>query len=253
MRLPTTLWLVTLFSAGALAEGADAASITFGSTSAVWTADADVVELRGVGTEELSWGRGHSAGNHQQSAYRFDAVHAGTSAKAGEVITLGTFTHRNFKIASGQNLTRANLQFDLDFSFLIGGAVREESLSFDWLFNHNETDNNRVPLCADGNRNGIGNNRNGCADHVNFSGKTTGLFEFEYAEGTATLELLGFVPGTEFWTIENESNTTQLLGRVSFAPPISNIPEPVPLPAGGWLLLGGIAGLIPFRRRRRAS
>jgi hypothetical protein len=72
--------------------------------------------------------------------------------------------------------------------------------------------------------------------------------QFTHNGLTYEFELFGFDSGAQFWTIEDLDNDTWLKARfkVSGEPPLS----PVPLPAGAWLLLGGIGGLALLKRRR---
>ncbi len=53
---------------------------------------------------------------------------------------------------------------------------------------------------------------------------------------------------TDFWTVENEVNSAELVAVFRILegqePPVSE----VPLPASGLLLLGGLAGLFAKRR-----
>ena len=239
--------LAALFALGLTAGAAQAATLTIGSSSAAWDVADDVVQLQGEGTSRISWGQPHSSGDGRQSAYRFTGATPGTSVEDGELVTLGVFRHNNFVIEQGNNLTSAGLAFDLDLTFDLGGGLHQESLSFDWLFTHDETPNNQKPICADGNPHGIGVNRNGCADRVTFSGEDDRITTFAYAEGTVTLQVLGFVPEPDFWTVENRRNRTELAALFTFTP----APAPIPLPAAGWVLLGGLAGLAALRRRPR--
>jgi len=59
-------------------------------------------------------------------------------------------------------------------------------------------------------------------------------------------ELLGFASGKEFWTVEDLDNAISLKARFTAV----GQPYVTPLPAGAWLLLGGIGALAALRRRR---
>lgn len=225
---------------------ASAATVTVGDGTASWSSSGFTWGLAGAGTERLSWGRPHTDGGGQKSYYDFDPAAEGTSAVEDTKFLLGTFTHGNFAIRGGADgaIDSALLDFQVSLTFDLDGVSYEELFDFEWLFLHDETVNRANP-CANGEANGVGINVNGCADHVEFDADSDS-YEFVYAEGVVTLDILGFEPGTSFWTVENQANVTSLYGRFSF------VPAAVPLPAAGWLLMGGLAVLAVARRRARA-
>ena len=117
-------------------------------------------------------------------------------------------------------------------------------------FEHTETDN--FGACSFGGANGQGVNINGCADNVS-AVLNLGSSETFVIDGTEfVFNVTGFETGgalfESFLTVENASNSAQLVG--SFVA-TDTIP-PVPLPAGGLLLLSGF-GLLGFARRRKAK
>ena len=68
---------------------------------------------------------------------------------------------------------------------------------------------------------------------------------------TYQFELFGFDSGAQFWTIEDLDNSYLAQGalqRFGF-PAFAAAAALVPLPAGAWLLLGGLGGLALLRRR----
>lgn len=204
--------------------------------------------ITGVGTSDIRWGTSIGEG---QSGYDFDATPTSFDANPDTQFVLGTFTHLNFPV-TGSALTSV----DLAVSFAIQGLTT----TFDALFSftHDETNNywtsNLSPdtsaTCADGGQNGSGINVNGCADLVTATSNPTSQNTFQIGGVTYMLEILGFqYQGnllTDFWTIERQTNSADLLAvfRIVDEPPVSE----VPLPASGLLLLAGIAGL--FARRR---
>jgi hypothetical protein len=225
---------------------ASAATVTVGDSTASWSSTGFTHGLGGQGTERLSWGRPHSDGGGQQSYYDFDPAAEGISAAQDKNFLLGTFTHGNFAIRAGADgaIKSAVLDFQVALSFDLGEATYEKLFDFEWLFLHNETANRANP-CANGAANGVGVNVNGCADKVEFDADSD-TYKFAFAEGVVTLEILGFEPGTSFWTVENQANVASLYGRFSFAP------APVPLPAAGWLLVSGLLALAVVRRRAQS-
>lgn len=246
--------LKCVLAAFAIAAGlaAPASALTITAIDGEWeNAVSDGADpITGQGTSDIRWGTSIGEG---QSGYDFDATATSFDVDADTQFVLGTFTHLNFPV-TGSALATA----DLVVNFTISGL--SSVLTSVFSFTHNETDNhwtgNLVPdssaTCADGGQNGTGINVNGCADLVTATSNAPSQNMFQIGGVTYMLEVLGFqYQGnllTDFWTVERQTNTAQLLAVFRTVddpqPPISD----VPLPASGLLLMAGLAGL--FARRR---
>jgi hypothetical protein len=164
--------------------------------------------------------------------------------------SIGTFTHLNFPIYDGTEIT--------SIKFAISADVMVDSMSvgtrtFNYAFDMFETVNSDDP-CADGGTLGAGINANGCADRVTAHWLPTSE-DFLVGTEVFTLNLLGFsldMAGTNpfmaFWTAENQSNSAFLLANVALR---NGIPEPATLPLLGLGL--SLAGLAMARRQRRLA
>jgi hypothetical protein len=209
--------------------------------------------LTGDGTNEIRWGTPFPRYNGQKSGFRFQQNAQGTTQNSGSLFNVGVFTHMNRVIYQNQYLDRAQLNMSVTADF--GGESRTFVTSY--MFSLWETPNYANP-CANGEPNGVSSsgrrqsggsflNSSGCADRVQLL-KNPSLMDTFVVNGlTYQFELFGFDSGSEFWTIENLENDTWLKARFN----VSGFPPPsvVPLPAGVWLLLGGLGGLALLRRR----
>lgn len=188
-----------------------------------------------AGNEEVRWGTPAEAGQTGQSGYRFDsAAPPAFVVETGTQFSLGDFTHFNFPIASGTSISGLDLDIMADLE-VEGNPVSEGPFVFSFL--HNETTNGCSPLptCAN--------------DIVSFSNLVSSD-SFNVNGVDYTLTLLGFMQGgvfTEFFsTIENQTNTAQLIASFTAVLPVS-VPEPATL-----LLFGAALAGLGMARRRQA-
>jgi MYXO-CTERM domain-containing protein len=161
---------------------------------------------------------------------------------------LGSFTHLNNPISSGSSITSIKLGIKADIYI---DAAYQGTLMFNYGFDHWETDNGAT-TCANGDANGVGVNKNGCADRVIANWLSTSQ-DFYVDSDIYTLNVKGFSltqdglnPFTEFWTAESEDNQAYLIGNVALRSSVE-LPEPDTLALVALALLG--AGLAGRRRR----
>lgn len=242
--------VLAVFLGISAAGAASAASISLQDVTGTWSdATGTPTNLTGLGTSSVSWGVPFYSPNGYKSGYDFvgqssDAIAADTD------FVLGTFTHNNNPIVSGGSISGVKLAVSFTVSF-DGSPKQAFNSLFD--FSHWET-NNYASQCANGGANGQGVNANGCADRVTATMNPSVTQEFTFGNQIYTLTLSGFLrdglPFTEFWTMEDASNSALLMASFS----VRDLP-PVPLPATGLLLGGAIAamGLAAMRRGRAGS
>ncbi len=202
----------------------------------------------GGATKQVRWGGNVGSG---QSGYNFTPNALGSInplTPPGTLFTLGTFVHLNNPISTGTSIN----SIILDFSLTIAGASPSEDFTESFVFNHLETPNGNNP-CANGEALGAGVNVNGCADRVTFAfaGSAT---PFSFGGDDFFLEIVGFSVGggsavSQFWTIEEQDNSAQLIGRLTGVDPSIPVPEP----ASTALLLAGVVGLGMMARRHRIA
>ena len=214
----------------------------------------------------IRWGQPEKSGG-QQSGYTIDFIDLpidapipGPDAGDEAYTVVGTFTHHNFSIWPTSHNGRYGLSaivekvdLSLSFDLTIDGVLYENILSPLLTFKHHETLNLRSQ-CPDEPLNTAP-----CADLVTVS----------YANGShSTQETItlggveyriyfdGFIePGTSgpspvftdsFFTAENKSSSADIQWRIERI-------TPIPLPAGAWLLIGGLGLLAGVARRKKAT
>lgn len=249
--------LMPLAAAMVLAGQANATTVSIDPITASWGnvigAGATLNTTgNGTATPEIRWGNDAGFG---QSGYRYNAAATPLNVDvvvngASSLFSLGQFTHFNNPIFA-PSITGAQLTINYGVSV---GASSIGSYNAVFDFTHDETINNEEP-CRFGGANNQGVNINGCADRVTIS-LNTGLSQFFTVGGVNySLDISGFfVPGSgsgnEFLTIERETNTARLLGRVAAE---GFTGQGVPEPSSWALMLFGFGAVGIAARRRRPA
>ena len=241
------------------ATTAEAATVTLTNIKALWfngtpVANVTVAPPGLADTTTAYWG-GEGGIDNGDSGYRFNAVDSGVTFNvvvpgSDGPDLVGDFTHFNNPIPAGTSITSIQLRVQADIAV---DMISQGTKEFIFNFGHWETDNDPRPAaCADGGTYGFGVNANGCADKVTISYNL--LSDTFNVGGTAyTLLFKGFSTdgglnvSNGFWTKEDDDNVAGLWASVVTR---KDAESEVPLPAAGWLLLSGLAGLGVFGRRR---
>lgn len=241
----------------ASAAVAHAHTVSLSNVSALWfdgTPAANISYLNNPSTAPgARWGVSPTAGG-ASSGYDFTVagqpINFNVPPSPSQNQALGTFTHLNYPINDGTQITGVKLALTAD---VLVDSVSMGTRTFNYGFDVFETVNSDDP-CPDGGANGVGVDINGCADRATVSWLPTSE-NFLIGSDLYTLNLLGFSldvsgsnPFTDFWTAENESSSAWLIGNVALR---SSIPEPATLSLLGLGL--GVAGLVLARRDRQAA
>ncbi|ELR97736.1 THxN family PEP-CTERM protein [Gloeocapsa sp. PCC 73106] len=210
----TTAFLVLSFSL--LPTVARAATVT---TSGIWSDATPVPTLEGLNTNQIRWGTPVSGAG--KSGYIFEGINSVPVSEDGSLFLISNFTHQNFTI-SGGSIDFANLQLTLNFQ---NGETL--NTNFNFVFNHNETDNNGPCSATPG-------FDPPCPDVVSVP-EPRSLEEIEIGGETYNLIFEGFRRDgelvEEFITFEDEDNlnSAQLFASLQLSEPEPE-PEPEPIP-----------------------
>lgn len=207
-------------------------------------------------TTQVLWGVpvATNRSSYLVSANVFDPVEVTAGNPSAEFV-FGNFTHNNFPIfAPWMQYVQLRVTGDVTVDGLSIGAK-----TFVYDFYHVETPNSpSFPTpCTFGGPNLQGINVNGCADaalNVFSSASET----FTVGGQTYSMELHEFRIGGDdypvFYTLENQVNNAQLVGRFNLLANIPQLAPAIPEP-GTWAMMLGGFGMIgaAMRRRRRAA
>jgi hypothetical protein len=226
---------------GVTVSAASAGTVTINSITGVWQNTDPSSGITFVNPSEIRWGT--PATSSGKSGYRFDAAGTPIEPDEGVDFSLGEFTHFNRPI-TGTSLDSVDLLVTIGFD--IDGIVQTPVESL-FSFTHDETPNS--PLLKDCKYPGSVTR---CDDLVTAT-LNLGATESFFLDGTEyVFTISGFEVGgstfTSFLTRENDDNTATLKARYVTKESV----EVIPLPAAGWLLLGGVAGLAAMRRKKAA-
>ncbi len=180
---------------------------------------------------EVLWGRGLDYHN-RRSGLRF----MGASSQIFEediVFNMGTLIHFNRKIATGTEVSAADLEVTLEFA-----NDPATTFSFDIAFQIEETPNT-IPGLSD--------------DHITFEYEPINNRIFAIDEKTYTFSVLGFMNSdgdyiNQFDSAESQSNRAYLYGQISSYD--GGQQAAVPEPATYLLLASGLIALTAFKKRR---
>lgn len=240
--------------AAVLAAPASAAVVDFTNIKGEWfdvvSLGGPAVEYTGNGTSSASvrWGTDTGYG---RSGYDFEslAIPQLLVAPPGGSATssIATFRHLNNPINAGTSISSIKLKFTTD---VLVDSNPFGTVTFVYSFSHDETSNGDDP-CAYGGANNVGVNINGCADRVtvNFNSQSDffTIDGYEYA-----MDVVGFLvggnPALNFLTVERETNTAELRGRLVLYSEADAVPEPAT-----WAMFIAGFGLVGAAARRRQT
>ncbi|WP_050602318.1 THxN family PEP-CTERM protein [Ruegeria sp. 6PALISEP08] len=223
---------VAAIAVAGILVGSAASALTVSAISPSWqnvNPTNGVTESSSGSTISLRWGGGNNPSG-------YDFTPSGTpilNLSPNSAFELGQFTHLNFPIP-GETLSSVDLVVDIQ----IGGGPLVSST---FALTHNET-LNRPQNCPQ--------DPTPCDDIVTIA-NTLGSQNFTLGGQNYVFSVLGFSQdgggtiSSGFKTVEELQNYATLYGEYTVAP--------VPLPAAGWLLLGGIGGLFAFGRRQKSK
>jgi len=207
-----------------------------GSGIEIGTIDAAVFGGDNPNAAIVSWGSTSGGG---RSAYLFDADPVPISSGPG-IFEFADFIHANQAIPLSAAIDAVSLSLEIE-GHLTGGGPGF-ALSTDLTFDHTETENSG--RCAPA-------GATVCPDVVSITANPGDAALFSFMGVDYTVAFLGFdgaVNGvSSFVTEERQNNVAPL--SLSF----SAVTAPVPLPAAGWMLIGGLALLGRTAGRRRSA
>ncbi len=254
-------FLATTAVAALIGSTAIASTVIIEQIGAIWanpmgdpdvtftTDNGDGFASTGNETVSIFWGNPAVVGGGQ-SGYEFNPSDVPFLANPNEATSLGRFTHFNEPIFNPPGSLSS-----VDLQLVFGGTPTElvglvipPAVSFGttFFFDHDETTNTGdITTCA------AQVSGTDCDDVVTVSADGGPDQVVDVGNVRYTFSLLGFSTdngvtiGSQFFTEEGEINFADLYFEYTVTP--------IPLPAAGFLLLGGLGALGALGRRRKAK
>ncbi|MEO8592844.1 MAG: THxN family PEP-CTERM protein [Candidatus Solibacter sp.] len=236
---------------------ASAATLSLNSSTGTWISviPAATPGLTGETTSHVQWGTPGSLADNPlglKSGYQFNgaAPPPVLGINLDTNFLLGTFIHENNAIVPGTSISQVTLRILLELG-IPDGPTNVGPLAFDYIFQHDETNNGASPCAyvAPENTNPtpnitpVGFAGPSCDDRV-FIANSIPATNFLIGSTLYTLNLVGFSQNggvtirDKFYTTEDIDNSAQLFAKITAAEQTAPEPASFMLIGGGMLALG---------------
>ena len=260
-----TLVLAALLGLGT-AAGAQATTFTWffaGTIAAPTGADASGV-FSGQGTSTLIWGNQAETGaGNPLSSLSILGTGGGTTLTSGveTAVQIGSVSWTNTSVFGGGGVWDTILSFAASFDHLGFGLVSDmitaainvdntEDEDVNPAINNASGDNPDIITLTSLDLNSLGSTPIDLGGGLTFLGLSAGISQIGQCgtSGVNTAPGSTLVGGVDVWgNCEGNTSVIGISANLRYDEPLA----PIPLPAAGWLLLGGVAGLGALRARRR--